>query len=432
MTLSITIAAVGLVVVLLCPARLSGFFGALTAVFLAGLIPSNTPPRDVILYALLGAVIVMFLGLLRSARYVEIRRTNPWIIAFVVVVTLRQLVEVQWPYSLRVGVTGAGIILVSVLASQEWTDKRGRERDLLVWSLPVLVIVEFCLAWSEEFGGAKALWPLSNGTDVIGSRYNTVLSSLPGRALGSTGQPIPLGALACAGLVVCIWLLIERRRYGYIAIAGLAVATLIFAGSRTAIIAAMVATLYLLLTRSRLSSIPLYLAGGGLLLIGLFNSSILDLLGFSDFSDSTSYSHRVGVLGYVPELLNRGSLEFLFGSGYTTIANALQNSSAGSDGITVFDQEYVRTAWGSGLLGLVLLAGVLISGWRRSDKLGRMLLIVMAILFASWDALGWNMAFTIFAIAASRYTTRREVTTDKEELSPNSTVSRAPTSRTSR
>ncbi|AMB59583.1 O-antigen ligase family protein [Microterricola viridarii] len=393
----------GVFAVLRTRARVSGYVAAVCALVLAVLVPSNTPPTSVVALATLASLLLLAIGSFRALPFIDFRRTNPWLILFISYVTVRSLVETDWPYGLVILSSGAGLSLLAVLAGQSWVDRRGRPLDLLLTAIPAVIVLQFLLAVAEVSFRAEAIWPMSVGWDHIESRVNTIAPWLVGRAMGSTGHPIPLGVLAAVGIVVCIWLFVERRLYWALAVAAVAGTLIVFSGTRSALIAAVLALVYFLATKLRLKTL---LIGGAVAVavsIAVYYSGLLENLGLGTVKETDSFTHRAGVLQLLPELVQRGSvLETLFGTGYGSIAEALQRFAVGVDGIDVFDQEFLRTGWATGLVGLGLLAAAVIVGWLRNDVLGRMLLIVMLVMFASWDALSWNLGFVLLVVVAAR------------------------------
>lgn len=395
----------GLFFVAKSPARESGYYASVSALVLAVLVPSNTPPTNVVALANLAALLLLTAGAVRSLRFIQLQRINLWLILFIVYVTLRSLLETDWPYGLVLLTSGASLGLLAALASQDWRNRSGDRRDLLLLTVPALVFVQFLLALGEITFQAKAIWPMSVGWDNIESRVNTIAPWLVGRALGSTGHPIPLGVLAACALVISVWLLVERRAYWSLAIAAgaTAAAILVFAGTRSAAIAAGLAIAYLFASKAKLRTV---LVGAGVAVAAAaiaYFSGMLGSIGLDGVKSTDSFVHRAGVLQLLPEIAQRDSLvETLFGTGYNSIAEALRHFSVGVDGIDVFDQEFLRTGWATGLLGLGLLLAAVVVGWRRNDTIGRMLVIIMMVMFASWDALSWNLGFVLFIFAAAR------------------------------
>lgn len=382
------------------PRSSAALYAAIGATWLSVMVPSHTPPREVILASVLAALALIVLGLVRSGP--EIQRyasANGWVVALVAVMTLRSAVEAEGSYRIFVVASGVLTIAVAVLASVSWPAIN--DRYVLVWAIPALVAVQLAATTSEEFLGLKALWPLSNGSDNLASRVNSLAPFLEGRALGSMGHPIPLGVFAAIGVAVSVWLLVEKRKKFALAPLAASATVMLFSGTRSAVFALALALAYFAIAKARLRTLPAFILGALVVVAVAATSDLPRLLGLTEVSATDSFTHRFGVLQLIPEVFNRDLVSFFFGSGYKSVAAELSVSSIGVDGILVFDQEYLRTAWSIGMIGLVLLIGAIVSGWRRADAVHRMVIIIFVVMLASWDALSWNAGLTFFVISVS-------------------------------
>ncbi|MBD8104056.1 hypothetical protein [Plantibacter sp. CFBP 8775] len=400
MLIAFATATVAALLTVLAPRAHAAFYAAAGAVWLSVMIPSHTPPRDVLLASAIMALALLVFGVVRSGP--EIRRyssPNGWLIALIVVMTMRSAIDAEGPYRYFVIASGALTLGIAVIASVSWPGQESRQ--LIPWAVLVVLFVQLALTVTEEFLGLKAVWPLSNGSDNLTSRVNGLAPFLDGRALGSMGHPIPLGVLAGAAAATSWWLLVERRqRLALIPLLASA-AVLLFSGTRSAVFALALAVAYLYISRAKLRALPAFTLGALAVVVVAATSDLPRLFGFSAVATTDSFTHRFGVLQLIPELFNRDLMAFFLGSGYQSVAAELSVSSVGVDGIMVFDQEYLRTAWSIGALGLLLLVASIVAGWRRGGSLHRMIIIILIVMLASWDALSWNFGLTLFVLAVS-------------------------------
>lgn len=387
----------GLFLILLCKARFAAYFAVFFVLALAIVIPSHSPPREVLVLAAAGAVLILLAAVFRSLDAIRGSVPNVWLIAFLTFSSTVMAVESERSYALFVALTAFLYILFSLFVSGP--GQHGTR--VLVIAVPIFVVIEFALSFSEEFMGVKALWPQTNGSDFITHRYNPVAPWLAGRAMGSTSQPIPLGIIAGLLCLLCVWMAFKRSKVFWV-FATLAAVVLLFSGTRSSFLALVVCLAFWFALRAGLKSVPVYFAVGAVLIGVFWVADGLSLLGFSNFSSTDSYLHRADVLGFIPTLADRPLNELFFGSGYSSIGVLLQSSSfGGGSGILVFDQEFVRTVVATGVVGLVLLVLAIVEGFRRGNLPSRMILLFMAVTFLSFDGLSWNMSTILFVLAAS-------------------------------
>jgi len=394
----VVIAIAGFVATFFCKARHASRCAFFTVFSLAVMVPSHSPPRDVLTAAAIGAVVVLAVAIVRVHSSVVSGVPNVWLMGFLLYSSGSMLFEAEGIYAWFLFLSCVGYVLLSVLVSQ----RQSNGSDALLIALPIFIIIQLLIATAEEFLGMKALWPLTNGTDFITHRLNPVAPWLAGRAMGSTSHPIPLGMLMGLSLVLCIWTATNiRRRLSWV-FAILAAIALLFSGTRNAILAILLCLMYWFSSQAGSKRLPMYLLGGAFGVIFMLSVDPNSLPGLVGFYSSESYTHRAHVLEFLPELFNRPFQEVVFGSGYSSIPELLQSSTfSGGSGIQVFDQEYIRTFAATGLLGFVLLMMSIVEGFRRGNVPSRLILVFLCVNFASFDALNWNMLMTLFVIAAS-------------------------------
>lgn len=394
----IAVTALGLLLTTVCKIRIVPNCTIFTVLILAVVVPSHSPPRDVLVAALGGAIFILCLATMRMFRRMGSSVPNMWLVVFLLYSGFISATEAEGPYAWFVVLATSLYVVLAIFAAMP----RSNGTQVLYVAVPIIVILQVGLASAEEFGGVKAPWPLTNGSDNIAHRINPVAPWLVGRAMGSTSHPIPLGILMGACLVLAIWMARRRRHWYLWLIVALSGIGLIYAGTRSAFLATFVALAYWAITTASAKRAPFFLLTGILGVAAFLITDADALLGLGKFYSSESYLHRADVLAFIPELGERSITEVFFGSGYDSIASILLSSNfSGGTGILVFDQEYIRTFVSTGLIGLLLLLMSIIEGFRRGNIPSRMVLIFLCFIFASFDALSWHLPTTLFVLAAS-------------------------------
>lgn len=396
--LPIGITICGLVATIFSKANKASQGALLFVLALAVLVPSHSPSRDVLSAAVGGAAVILVVAIVRSHRLIAKAVPNIFLILFILYSSVITFFEAEGPYAWFILLSCISYLLVSILVSQPGFNGTA----VLYLAVPIFVVIQFVFSSAEEFLGAKAIWPLTNGTDFITHRLNPIAPWLAGRAMGSTSHPIPLGTLMAICLVVCMWVAINGRRRRYWLVSVLASTVILFSGTRSAILAVLVSLAFWFSAAAGSKRLPGYVVGAVAFFIIAVSVDPQALPGLSGFYSSESYTHRANVLEFLPELMQRSFGDLFFGSGYGSIASLLQSSVfSGGSGIQVFDQEYIRTLTATGVVGFMLLMLTIVEGFRRGNVPSRLVLICLAVTFFSFDALSWNLLMTLFVIAAS-------------------------------
>jgi len=269
-----------------------------------------------------------------------------------------------------------------------------RERENFTRLLPSmvasLIVVQLVLSLSELLLRLPAIWPRPDGVDILSHRPNYLIPGLPGRTLGSIAGPIPLGCLAAVGVVVALWMILERNDKRYWLALGASGALLASSGTRSAAAAAILVVIVWLLVRKSPYALAVrlvtVLAGTALLL----RVNPLEALGIVD-SSSVSVVHRLGVFQSVSYLLTEQPLQqLLFGNGPLSGLLLSYGPLATGTGVTVFDNQYVRALAFSGIIGAVLLIVAMAAALLAARGPARLVIGVIAIMSLSFDSLTWN------------------------------------------
>ncbi len=367
------------------------------AITLAVLVPSHSPPHSVTVSSIAGVTVLLVAAVVKNYRVLRVCRPPMTLILFLTYSAAVWLRAENKNGLLNVGIQGALVLMALLTAAGTHLHRR-----VLIYALLGAIFAQFALAYSEEFLRLPALWPRPDGSDVLTSRLNPLATALPGRAMGSTSQPIPLGMLSGMALISALWVAFRTRRWILPLVAAISAAvTIVFSGTRSALVGCLLAGLVLLLLTARVSRIPRYLAALPVVVILYLAVDLPGLLGFGDFQGTESYSHRTSVLQSAEALFNRSPMAVLWGSGYDSIGTLLGSGVAGTDGILVFDQEFFRTATAGGLTGGVLLVLAIFSGFKKGDTLARMLLAYVSFFLLVFDGLSWFLSASLLVLCAS-------------------------------
>ena len=393
------VTGLGALLVLLTRPRHRSLFWAITGAFLlVVLVPSHSPPRDVAVLAILLSTALLVLALLRNVE--QLRNCRPPVpLLLFLVYSVSVWIRDGFTNTVMLNVATNVMLILVALAISVGSSFSHRA---FVYALVVAGVIQFALSLSEQFFGAEALWPRPDGTDVIESRVNILAPDLIGRAMGSTSQPIPLGILSGMAVIASLWLAIRGRNKIFFVPAGLALVTLVFSGTRSAVVATGVALLLWAALTARVARSVQYIYFGVGAMATVIIIDIEELLGFGNFRQSESFTHRTGVFESATSLLSRAPGDVLWGSGYDSISGILRSGFAGdSSSIVVFDQEIVRTAASAGILGVMLLLAAVVSGLRRGDTLSRVFLSYSFFSFLAFDSLSWTLTTFLFVASAA-------------------------------
>ena len=222
-----------------------------------------------------------------------------------------------------------------------------------------------------------------------GIRFNPFVGDLYARAQGTFEHPIVF-AVFCGIAVVVAWSNPAQWSQKW-RITNLSVATagLALSGTRSAIAAVAAALLvHMMLNRSFSGWMRSALAVGAMVVV-MLNIDIGIATLVTNLIQSGSWSHRLGALESLPQLLSRPPLEAWFGYGFGS-QNALYDRG-------LMQQTYMRAVdnmfvYALGTMGIVGL-GALLAFWAVAfvvaDRLRRALLALLFAMFFSFDLFTW-------------------------------------------
>lgn len=398
MGLLITLIVVGLLIVALRSAEDAVTAAVITALVVSALFPSFTPSAAERALATLGSTVILAAAYLRSQR-AEKQAWPPGAVLFVLFVTVTSIANAAGGDAERVSIMlSQGVFILTLLATATRLSERGRWAVLV--ALGLLGAVQFIVAAGEQFLGTPAMWPRVNGTDDITNRPNYFSDALAGRSLGTTSMMITLGAFVGASFLACLKLAGRRRRGIWLFLAALSVATIIFSGTRSAVLATGAALIVWIFLAWRSYQRVFAIIGLVLATLAAAQFNVSALLGFSNFETSLSFVHRAGVISSIGALLDMPS-GVLFGHGGVGASQILQESLAGARGVPAFDNTYVRELAVSGLVGAVLLIGFMLRVLLSGSRMSKVFIVFFAAMGMSFDLFTWNLMFVLVALTVA-------------------------------
>ncbi|GAB2888881.1 hypothetical protein [Nocardioides pacificus] len=280
-------------------------------------------------------------------------------------------------------------LLSSLLLMQAATDA---ERAVVSKWLVRLGVVVGLYAVLEVIGVAPAIW--GAGTPST----NQIFTGLS-RAQATMGHPLPLAFFLLVALLVAARDLDQRAGSRTLVLMALS-AGLLATGSRSAVVLAM---LFGVVVISRRVNFPLaaWIATLGLTLgiaFGIFRGDAAQR-----FLSSDSLSHRIGAFESVPRLLQwQDGREVWLGNGVFSAPSLFARGLLQRGEFYAVDNQFVSTLVEGGIVGLAALVWLLVAGVRTADTTGRLLILVSAAMFLSFDLLFYASATVMLGLALGR------------------------------
>lgn len=397
------------------------------ALTISTLVPSFTPSATERATAVLGSTLLLALAYLRVDQN-DRRRWPPGSVIFIVFVLTTSIANAVGGDDDRISIMlSQGVLMIMLLITAMRLTERGRWAVLI--TLGVLGVLQFSVAFGEEFLGAPALWTRVNGTDDIHSRPNYFTDALAGRALGTTSMMITLGAFSGAALLASLKLAGRRHRPLWLVVATLSAATILFSGTRSAVLALGIALIVWIFLTWKSYKRLFALLGIALASLTVAQFDFAALLGFENFEDSISFVHRTGVISSIGTLLDMSS-GVVFGHGGVAASELLRESLSGASGVPAFDNTYVRELTVSGLIGALLLIAFLLRVALSAPTMSKVFIVFFAAMGMSFDLFTWNLMFTLITltVAGALAPDTRTVHHQETASSPNLTSAKLTTS----
>ncbi|MBD0864087.1 hypothetical protein IA539_23260 [Gordonia sp. zg691] len=263
----------------------------------------------------------------------------------------------------------------------------------LVASLYTGVSFQVGITIYEVVKRQETIWRLQiEGKLLDPEQFTNTLVDGIARGTGTFGHPLPQALLYVVAFSVALTL----ARYNWFIttlICSICVAGAILGSARSALLSMTIVTILAIIKWSRLASMVLLtsiVAGTTLVADNLDWSSTI---GFDNFAATGSYTHRMGVIQTLPNLLDRTILEVLFGNGVRGQTLILEHLN---DKLSAVDNQFINAIILSGFLGATGLAWVMLAAYRNSPPL-RLVIVGMLLMFFSFDALSWQSTLAVVA-----------------------------------
>lgn len=318
---------------------------------------------------------------------------------------------VNGSYSLPRMVAYFGLaVLIALVASQ----LTARERVLVLRAVVVVAAVESLWAAVELVAHLTPLWGYRG--DYV--RTNPLFGDSIARAQGSMGHPIVLGMITGIG-VLLVWTNRVGFRPGVRAAAFVVCGGgVVLSGTRSVLLALVVAVVVHLLLRGRLAAwlrntVLVAVAATVVVLLNFGISRLVD-----ELVASGSWVHRIGSIAAVPDLLARPLGQSLWGSGFGSEVSLFTHGYIPSTyGLQVVDDFLVYLLGTTGIVGLAGFLAITVWAFVRADRQGRALVVFFVLMFLSFDVLVWTYAglvLTMFYVLPpeARVPSRPEPRTD--------------------
>jgi hypothetical protein len=187
-------------------------------------------------------------------------------------------------------------------------------------------------------------------------------------------------------------------------LAAIGLVPLLLSGTRSAVVALLVALLVGFLTSLQKGWATVATVWFGLLGIIILMSGAVDAILNPDVASSASFVHRTSVIESAARLIDRPLDQAVFGSGGSSIDELFASGVVqGFQGLFFFDNQWIRSLALSGLVGMAILGVMFVVGIKRSDDLRRLLLIQLLVMTFSFDVMTWPIAVLLVAIGVVFY-----------------------------
>lgn len=289
-----------------------------------------------------------------------------------------------------------GVLLVGCAALAAACDRAEVQR--VVRGVVLLALAQTAVAAASSLLGLAAPWGyLGRAGSTFGT--NELLPALTGRATGTMAHPIPLGTLLAVAAVLCLTAV--RGWSGPVRLLAAVVCTggVLLSGSRSAALALAVALVCTLVVPGVVRLAPVWRCAGVLAVaVAAVSVDVTSLRAVSSLEGTGSLTHRLGALDAAGRLLDRPVAESLLGSGTGSLRRLFAQGYLQVDGFFAVDNQFVTTLALGGLVGVVALAAAVLVGLLRGDRATRPALLVVVVLFASFDVLQWNATAVLLVL----------------------------------
>ncbi|MBT2552816.1 O-antigen ligase [Arthrobacter sp. ISL-5] len=272
-----------------------------------------------------------------------------------------------------------------------------REKSRFYKSILIFAALETGLAVCETLIGSADIRTLlaatQDGTYTV--RPNTILGPWTNRAQGTIGYPIPLGHFLAIALAVVIFSALRlstlQRVLGGLVLFG----GILLTGTRSGIAAAvaLIAAGVLFTQRGKYSGLRFLV----IVVLGAFALiAAVTLLDEDQLASDGSFTHRVGVLTSIGEILRLPAERVLFGSGLNSHEGLFELGYLGTNGTFAVDNGFVTLLIYAGIFGLgsfFIITGLAL----RRGTPDEVAIIAGSLTFSmTYDFVNWHLLATLF------------------------------------
>lgn len=298
---------------------------------------------------------------------------------------------------LNIAMVSTAIAAAMIVPHLRHADLRPLATVFLVLSL-IVTVYAFC----EQLRVVDTAWSLRQSSlESIDERANVLVPWLTGRSQASFGHPIPFAVFLSVATLVLLHTAIETRRWRFALGAAVSLAGLSLSGTRSAIVALLVALLTYLVANVRWRRLLALTALTGVLSIGALLTDLPKLLSLDDsFGSSVSFVHRTLVADSWSSLWSQPDARLWIGAGAGGTAELFRSGVVrGARNLIYFDNMYISLFALFGLTALVLLAGVFL--WAlRGGALAMSTTAFLAVMGFSFDEQQWQISLILLAFSA--------------------------------
>ncbi len=266
----------------------------------------------------------------------------------------------------------------------------------------VVAVLATIYAVGEQLGLVDTFWQLRQSSlENIDDRANVLLPILTGRSQASFGHPIPFAVFLSVAVLILLHAAIATKRWRFAFGVVAALVGLLLSGTRSAVVALLVALLVYLVANIRWRRVLGIAAGAGLIAIGGLLTDLPKLLSLDNtFESSVSFIHRTLVAESWASLWSQPATQLWIGAGAGATAELFRSGTVrGARNLVYFDNTYISLFALFGLVALVLFAGVLL--WStRGGALAMSVAAFIAVMGLSFDEQQWQITLVLLAFGA--------------------------------
>ncbi|MFF2316484.1 O-antigen ligase family protein [Arthrobacter sp. NPDC058097] len=261
----------------------------------------------------------------------------------------------------------------------------------------VAAVLELAIAVGETLIGLPSIRSMVAATQdgIYTVRPNTILGAWTNRAQGTIGYPIPLAHFFALGLAIVVFAHLGLSIFNRWLAAILLFAGILLTGTRSGVAAALasLAAGLLVSRRGEQSKLRIWLL---VLLATAALLGVLILMDQENLSTDGSFTHRVGVLTSIGEIVRLPAERVLFGSGLNSHESLFELGYLGTSGTFAVDNGFITLLIYTGVVGLVsfLVVTGRALGHGTPDEVS---VLVGSLTFSmTYDFINWHLHAALF------------------------------------